>query len=106
MTQIETSHDHNSATTVVDIPFVNPNNTKKTSSSSNLSNKNLIAPTQLCTPKQIDQIVKDAKQAFQTNRTKDIKFRKKQLRNLIKLVDENEDLICQALEADLNKVST
>lgn len=52
---------------------------------------------------QLQQIVKETKEAFRTDRTKDVKFRKDQLRKLLKLLEENKDDICEALKADLNK---
>lgn len=98
--------DHESPTvnsqTVVQIPLILPTspiniNQNNTNSSNGATNFNLITPTQ------IDQIVKEAKEAFRTGKTKDVKFRKDQLRKFTKLLEENKDEICAAIKADLNK---
>lgn len=60
-------------------------------------------PLELLSPNKINQYVKDLKAGFQTGKTKDVKFRKTQLRQLLKLLDKNKDDICAALIADLNK---
>lgn len=54
-------------------------------------------------PTKIDQIVKEVKATFPTGKTRDVKFRKEQLKKLLKLLEENKDAICDALRADLNK---
>lgn len=41
---------------------------------------------------------------FRSGRTRDVEFRKEQLRNLLKLFDENEDEVLQAVGKDLHKV--
>lgn len=51
----------------------------------------------------VAQCIKDAKEAFQTGRTKDVKFRKEQIKKMMKMLDENKDILCDALKADLNK---
>lgn len=58
---------------------------------------------ELITSVKLNQIVKETKEAFQTGKTKELKFRKKQLSQLLKLVDDNKEDICQALKRDLNK---
>ncbi|XP_014671199.1 PREDICTED: fatty aldehyde dehydrogenase-like, partial [Priapulus caudatus] len=40
---------------------------------------------------------------FYTGRTRDIVFRKKQLQNLVRLIDENREAMCEALFKDLHK---
>ncbi|KAL9979597.1 hypothetical protein ACROYT_G017278 [Oculina patagonica] len=47
--------------------------------------------------------VKKAKDAFRSGRTRDVEFRREQLRNLLTLMEENEDQIVEALEKDLHK---
>ena len=42
--------------------------------------------------------------AFRSGRTRDVEFRKEQLRNLLKLYEENEDEVVQAVGKDLHKV--
>jgi len=44
-----------------------------------------------------------ARNAFESGKTRSMSFRKQQLENLLKLVDENEDAICNALKEDLNR---
>lgn len=56
-------------------------------------------------PNEINQAVKEAKQAFLDGKTKDVKFRKTQLRKFLKLLNDNKKDICNALKADLNKPS-
>jgi len=41
---------------------------------------------------------------FRSGRTRDVEFRKEQLRNLLKLFEENEDEVLQAVGKDLHKV--
>jgi len=41
---------------------------------------------------------------FRSGRTRDVEFRKEQLRKLLNLFDENEDELIQALQKDLHKV--
>ena len=52
---------------------------------------------------QISKAIKEAKEAFRTGKTKNLKFRKQQLKKFENLVYENKDDICAALRADLNK---
>ncbi|XP_063242291.1 aldehyde dehydrogenase, dimeric NADP-preferring-like isoform X2 [Bacillus rossius redtenbacheri] len=49
------------------------------------------------------QVVKMAKKAFLSGKTRSIKFREKQLRQLLKMYEENEDQILSALATDLCK---
>lgn len=51
----------------------------------------------------ISQAVHNARQAFETGATKSIEFREKQLRALLKMYDENEAAILDALYKDLRK---
>lgn len=48
-------------------------------------------------------VVDGARKAFNSGRTKSIEFRKRQLIALAKLLDENEDAICTALNKDMAK---
>lgn len=66
-----------------------------------ISNKN--TNEHLLSSNVCNQIIKEVKETFKTGRTKDVKFRKQQLKNLLKLVEDNKDVICDALKADLNK---
>lgn len=68
-------------------------------SMTNLINKN----DSFMSNTQIDQVVKATKEGFKTGRTKDVKFRKKQLKQLLKLVQDNKASICEALKLDLSK---
>lgn len=88
--------------TVVQIPLTN---NIATPQQSLLQNDNYLSniKLELSSPTDIDQAVKEVKSAFRTGKTKDVKFRKKQLRQLVKLLEENKDEICEALRADLNK---
>ncbi|XP_020612659.1 fatty aldehyde dehydrogenase-like [Orbicella faveolata] len=47
--------------------------------------------------------VKKVRDTFRSGRTRDVEFRKEQLRNLLKLFDENEDEVLQAVGKDLHK---
>lgn len=58
---------------------------------------------ELLSPNNCNQIIKEVKETFQTGKTKDVKFRKEQLKKLLKLLEDNKDTICEALRADLNK---
>lgn len=51
-----------------------------------------------------NQLLDTARKAFASNKTKDVRFRKKQLKQLDLLLQENRDVICDALRADLHKV--
>lgn len=55
------------------------------------------------TKSQITQIIEKQRTFFASGQTKDVKFRLEQLKKLKQLVAENEQLINQALKADLNK---
>lgn len=57
----------------------------------------------LMSPNKINQAIKEAKEAFNTGKTKEVKFRKQQLTKLLKLLEKEKDAICQALRDDLNK---
>ena len=49
------------------------------------------------------KVVGDARRAFRTGKTLPVEFRKRQLRAMIKMLEENEQLLCQALFKDLHK---
>jgi len=49
------------------------------------------------------RIVERARVVYKSGRTRDVEWRKTQLRNLLRMVEENEDEIAQALKTDLNK---
>ncbi|KAI4459180.1 aldehyde dehydrogenase [Holotrichia oblita] len=49
------------------------------------------------------EIVRKARTAFELGRTKSLKFREYQLKNLIKMLDENEKEMLAAVKKDLNK---
>lgn len=51
----------------------------------------------------ITSAVKKVKDTFRSGRTRDVEFRKEQLRKLLNLFDENEDELIQALQKDLHK---
>lgn len=52
---------------------------------------------------ELSRSVSELKQTFKTGRTRDVEWRKAQLKGIIKLLDENELQIFQALERDLGK---
>ena len=43
---------------------------------------------------------------FNSGRTKSIEWRKRQLEAIIRMIDEKEDEMCDAMKKDLNKVLT
>lgn len=49
------------------------------------------------------EVVRIARQAFNSGRTRPVEWRKQQLRNLLRMVEENEKLLCEALYKDLRK---
>ncbi|TPX67501.1 hypothetical protein SpCBS45565_g03746 [Spizellomyces sp. 'palustris'] len=49
---------------------------------------------------QIEKIVEAVRQGYSTDVTKSLKWRKQQLRQLHKMIDENEDILCQAAYLD------
>jgi aldehyde dehydrogenase (NAD+) len=49
------------------------------------------------------QIVKGLRLTYETGRTKDVHFRIAQLRNLLRLYEENRSELCKALYKDLRK---
>lgn len=51
----------------------------------------------------ITSAVKKVRETFRSGRTKDVEFRREQLRNLLKLLEENEDEVVQAVGKDLHK---
>lgn len=58
---------------------------------------------ELISSKKLNQIVKVTKETFNNGKTKELKFRKKQLKQLLSLIEQNKDEICNALKQDLNK---
>ena len=51
----------------------------------------------------IEEIVASQRQFFNTNQTRDIGFRKTMLRRLLRVIEDNEELIFAAVNADLGK---
>ncbi|GJQ72349.1 Aldh-III [Trypoxylus dichotomus] len=51
-----------------------------------------------------NEIVHSARAAFETGRTKSLEFRERQLRNLLRMYEENEQEMLDALKKDLNKI--
>ncbi|KAI9467982.1 MAG: Aldehyde/histidinol dehydrogenase [Benjaminiella poitrasii] len=51
----------------------------------------------------IPTIIRNLREQFNTGLTKDVNFRKQQLKNLIRFFEENKKLICNALWDDLHK---
>jgi len=51
----------------------------------------------------VAKCVQSCKSAFATGRTKPVSFRKQQLRALLRLLQENEELICDAAKTDLGR---
>ena len=52
----------------------------------------------------IQLAVKKLRDTYRTGKTKDVEFRREQLRNLLRLMDENEEEILEAVHKDLRKV--
>lgn len=48
-----------------------------------------------------DEVINRASNAFQSGKTRDIDFRRKQLQALLRLYEENRDEMAAALAADL-----
>ena len=44
------------------------------------------------------------KESFRSGKTRDVEYRKDQLRELLRLMEENEDAIAEALAKDMHKV--
>lgn len=96
--------------TIVHIPLMTTMNDEKSTIISTQSNQtitidltNPIVNLKMLSPNKINLIIKDVKEAFLTGKTKSVKFRKQQLRQLYKLIEDNKNEICEALKADLNK---
>lgn len=53
----------------------------------------------------IKEIVKKQREYFNSFKTLNVNFRNEKLKLLLKLIEENEEEICEALKADLNKSS-
>ena len=47
---------------------------------------------------------KKLKDSFRSGKTRDVEYRKDQLRELLRLMEENEDAIAEALAKDMHKV--
>lgn len=89
--------DNNNTQTVVHLPLM-------ANDKSNETDTDMVAPIfEPLSQTQINQLVKQAKESFKTGRTKSTKFRKEQLKQILKLLDENKQDICDALKKDLNK---
>lgn len=54
----------------------------------------------------IDQNFRDLRQSFKSGRTKSLNWRKKQLEQLIKMCDEQQDLLASAAHKDFQKPET
>jgi dihydroneopterin aldolase len=52
----------------------------------------------------MELVVKNLRKTFNTHVTKSIKWRKHQLNQLLKLIEENSEELCDSLMKDLNKV--
>ena len=50
------------------------------------------------------QNVEKKRSVFNSGRTKSIEWRKRQLEAIIRMIDEKEDEMCDAMKKDLNKV--
>ena len=50
------------------------------------------------------QNVEKKRSVFNSGRTKSIEWRKRQLETIIRMIDEKEDEMCDAMKKDLNKV--
>ncbi|RHZ77692.1 hypothetical protein Glove_174g12 [Diversispora epigaea] len=55
---------------------------------------------------EVPQIVEDLRRSFFSNLTKPLSYRKNQLEQLYKLLDENDQELCDALQKDLRKPRT
>lgn len=53
--------------------------------------------------KTAEETVRSARNAFATGRTKDVEFRRKQLKNLMRMLEENEERFVEALALDVGK---
>ena len=51
----------------------------------------------------MDALVQSLRNAFATHKTKDVAWRKRQLLQIEKLLDENEKAICETMRKDINK---
>ncbi|KAF9584209.1 hypothetical protein BGW38_007228 [Lunasporangiospora selenospora] len=55
------------------------------------------------TLQEIDEAISTSRQTFQRGHTRPLKFRRRQLEQLWRLLDDNTDQICEALYKDLRK---
>lgn len=53
--------------------------------------------------KSAEEAVRIARNAFATGRTKDVEFRRKQLKNLMRMLQDNEEQFVEALASDVGK---
>ena len=101
----QSNNQTDNAQTFVQIPLISPQ-TLTTITNHNETNVDTTATMNdlnFMSPVAVDQAIKAAKQAFNSGKTKDVKFRKAQLRKFKQLLDDNKDVICKALSADLEK---
>lgn len=102
-----------SSTIFVEMPLIpdssnggsNNINNSNNKNNNNTTNPNMKTSTNehLLSLNVCNQIVKELKETFKTGRTRDVKFRKQQLKKLLQAIEDNKDPICDALKADLNK---
>lgn len=97
------SNDENS-TIFVEMPLISSvtnggnSNINITTPTTKISTNEHLLSLNVC-----NQIIKELKETFKTGRTRDLKFRKQQLKKLLQAIEDNKDPICDALKADLNK---
>ena len=53
----------------------------------------------------METIITNLRQSFNSNVTKSLEWRLKQLNNVERLIDENKNELCEALKHDLNKAN-
>ncbi len=51
----------------------------------------------------MEEINGNLRKSFRANQTKSLSWRRDQLKNVLKLIEENKDDLCNALKQDLNK---
>ena len=52
------------------------------------------------------QLVSDTRKVFKSGRTLEVSWRLNQLKNLLRMIEEQRDAMVAALKKDLNKVTT
>ena len=60
---------------------------------------------ELLTENRLNELLAKQKQFFQSHKTKDVSFRKENLKKLLRVVNLYENEIADALKKDLNKTS-